>query len=103
MNNDKMMWIVTASSTEGHEIDYKKVRATRKEIKKYLFNYLSHERKVIVENNVGSWDFGAEYIDDVEDTFTGGYLAQAIYDSFHIIYSAELIDMIQESKLEEYL
>lgn len=91
MARKKEKWIIAISCTETDGVLVQKFDGTENQIKRLLVKLVKKDKAFDKE----SFDYGTECIDDVQGE--GKFLeAYAVYNDYHIDYTAIKIDDVQE-------
>ena len=89
-NGKKYIWTIGICNSDGEGVQFYRVEGNEDAVKKYLFDLLENDRKNF-EDWGDDWDCGTESVEDVSTvTLHKEFYAYAVYQDFHIDYSAIL-------------
>jgi len=86
MNAEDKTWIFGRCSSDGESISFERVFGTEDQIRTYILAKINEDKK----DNIDIYDYGTEFVEDVEKRNDGSLYAYSVYCDHHIDYSAVL-------------
>lgn len=86
-------WIIGVCSSGANGVHMSRFYGTKEEVKRKLSEMVLTDKK---EDEV-NWEYGTEFVEDVEELGTNEMYAYGCYSDYHIDYTAKLFVCIEHS------